>query len=130
MMRQTFGREGFWVILALLVVLCLGQGLAMVWLLRVAWQTQTPVGQSLTQVAWLLLILLCLTLLILFWMVVRRWREGILNSSQARKTDYVDVWSEAGRRVQPERDAPGQGDQGRWDSDEPESDGPEDSGPS
>jgi membrane protein implicated in regulation of membrane protease activity len=118
MIRQTFGREGFWVVLALLVVLCLGQALAMGWLLRVAWRSDGPVGQSLTQIAWLLLILLSLTLLILFWMVARRWREGILNSPAVRKTEYVDVWSEAGRRVQAEEDAGEQSDQGPWESDD------------
>lgn len=104
MTDRTFGKQGFWVVLSLLVVQALGQGVAMALVFRLAWQGQEGAGGALAQIAWLLLILLCLTLLILFWMVARRWREGILDGPEARKTAYVDLWSEAGRRMELQED--------------------------
>ncbi len=104
MTDRTFGKQGFWVVLSLLVVQALGQGVALGLVFKLSLQGRDEARQTPAQIAWLLLILLCLTLLILFWMVARRWREGILAGPEAKKTAYVDLWSEAGRRVELQED--------------------------
>lgn len=126
MTDRTFGKQGFWVVLSLLVVQALGQGVAMALVFRLAWLGQEGAGGTLAQIAWLLLILLCLTLLILFWMVARRWREGILAGPEVGKTAYMDLWSEAGRRMELQEDEdweePEQRDRDEHEEDEDEED--------
>ena len=53
----------------------------------------------LARLAWLSMVLLALTLVLLFWGVARLFRWGFGSHGRAVRTPYVDAWSLAGQRM-------------------------------
>ncbi len=66
----------------------------------------------LARLGWVSLSMLCITLLLLFWTVIRFYRHRFPSSHAASETPYVDAWSLAGERFKlEEEDDPGSEDQ-------------------
>jgi uncharacterized membrane protein YhaH (DUF805 family) len=120
MTSPTFGRQGFWILLSSLCVLALGQGVCLGMLMSISGRVDPSHWAALAHTAWLVLAMLCLTVLVIFWMVVRRWRERIFSGAAAGRTEYMDVWAEAGRRVRVDR--PEDPDDDGYEEDEDEDD--------
>jgi hypothetical protein len=116
----TFGRQGFWILLSSLGVLALGQGVCLGMLVRISGRLDSPHRAAIAHTAWLVLAMLCLTVLVIFWMVVRRWRERIFSGQDVGRTEYMDVWAEAGRRVRVDREA--EDDEGGYEEEDDEED--------
>jgi len=74
-----------------------------------------PTRKLLLRLAWLSLVLLAMTLVLLLWAAMRLVRSRIRFSKGPTTTPYVDAWSLAGKRFKLEddgedRDADGQND--------------------
>jgi len=83
-----------------LVVVAVLLGLLMYFLLSAAVVAEEQLSRALVRLAWFILALLALTLLMLFWVVMREVVRATRRPDR-RRTPYVNVWAEAGRRFQP-----------------------------
>jgi hypothetical protein len=80
-----------------------------------------PTRKLLARLAWGSLALLCVTLILLVWAVMRHIRQALTAAEPLKPSEYVNAWELAGKRFQlPEED----GD--KWRTDEQEEPGPED----
>ncbi len=100
--NRTFRRTGFWVLVSVLCVLIIGQTLLLATAWHLAWSLQRPERVQAGRIAWLSLVLLCIESLLLFWVVIRYLRDRLLHRRPRRTAPYVDIWAEAGQRIQVE----------------------------
>ncbi len=56
-------------------------------------------AKMLAKLAGLSLVMLCITLVMLFWLVARFLLHRFRGTSHSQKTEYVDAWSLAGKRM-------------------------------
>lgn len=59
-----------------------------------------PTQRLLLRLAWLSLVLLCLTLLMLLWAVIRHLRYRLRAEPPVKPSRYVNAWALAGKRFQ------------------------------
>jgi len=98
--RPGAGRFTF--LLVLLVVIAAAMGALTFITLRAAVGADEKTRSALVRLAWFSFALLGLTLVALFWAVVR---QSLLIRRQEQATgsmEYVDVWAEAGKRIEVE----------------------------
>jgi hypothetical protein len=100
--NRTFRRGGFWVLVTVLSVLIIGQTLLLASAWHLAWSLQRPARVQAGRIVWLSLVLLCIEALLLFWVVIRYLRDRLLRRRPRRPAPYVDIWAEAGQRIQVE----------------------------
>ena len=68
---------------------------------------QSPEYQAkklLTRLAWVSIAMLGLTVVMIFWVVIRFLTQRFAPSTQHQHTPYVDAWKLAGQRVKPEEE--------------------------
>ncbi len=86
------------VLIACLAALAAMLGAMLYLMLHRAGQTHDAEQRYFVRMAWLCLFMLCLTLLFIFWLLMRL-LAAWLRSGGHPPTPYVDAWSEAGRRM-------------------------------
>ena len=80
--------------------LAAGLGVMLAIAARGAWQvTDAPTQKLLLRLAWLSLVLLCVTLVLLLWAVLRHVRYRLYSAPPLKPSQYVDAWELAGRRL-------------------------------
>lgn len=112
-------------IILIVALIAIAAGLVALTLLtaRAAGEVKDPdLHMVLARLAWVATALLCLTLLLLLWAMMRFVRSRIRFTTERTPTPYVDAWALAGKRFKlPEEDDEGE------DSDS-EDDDPDDEG--
>ncbi len=89
----------FVVLLVMLGILTAGLGSLTYLAIDAAAQAGSDNMQKLlARLAWVSLSMLCITLLLLFWIIMRFFRRRFRSSHPASETPYVDAWSLAGER--------------------------------
>ena len=84
-----------------LALLAAGLGVMLVVTLRGAREIPDNVTQRLLlRLAWLSLLLLCLTLILLLWSVIRHVRYRLQWDAPVKRSEYVNAWELAGKRFQ------------------------------
>ena len=123
---QTVQRIVLIALIACLALLAAALGAMLFLMLRQAGQTHDAEQRYFVRMAWLCLFMLCLTLLLAFWLLMRLFATWVPSGGHP-PTPYVDAWAEAGRRMKAPADADESGAGG--DDDEEGPDGGQDSGP-
>ena len=108
---NTFRRSGFWVLVVVLLILMAGQVVQIAAAMKLVGAVGRPHRTQAGRIAWLSLLLLCIEALLLFWVVIRHAREGLSRTMPRERTQYVDIWAEAGQRFQLQEDAPDEDDE-------------------
>ncbi|MFP4354725.1 MAG: hypothetical protein ACLFUJ_06330 [Phycisphaerae bacterium] len=101
---KTFRRSGFWVLVVVLLILMAGQVVQIAAAMHLVDAVSRPRRTQAGRIAWLSLLLLCIEAMLLFWVVIRHAREGLSRTAPRQRTQYVDIWAEAGQRFQLQED--------------------------
>lgn len=93
------GRARHVVLLLVLLVLCLVLAGLLAAVLRNYPSADEPAQKLLLRLAWTAAVLLGICLVALMWMFIRWLRARLTPAPLLPKTEYVDAWAEAGRRI-------------------------------
>ena len=107
------------VVTVLLAVIAAGMVYVVLTVTGAAAGADEPTRRGLARLAWIGMLLLAVSVVLLVWSLARTLRLYLARPQQHRPTEYVDAWSEAGRRMQVESEP-------EEDDDEADEDSPED----
>lgn len=97
--QRTVRTANFIILIVSLTAMATGLALLTLVTTRAAGRIgDTETQKLLMRLAWVALALLCLTLVLLLWAVMRFVRSRIRFSRQRTHTPYVDAWALAGKR--------------------------------
>ncbi|MBN1553125.1 MAG: hypothetical protein JXA11_00145 [Phycisphaerae bacterium] len=102
--QQTVRRVNYTVLLFCLLLSAVVM-IAVVWILaRAAGGADERTRPVLVRLAWVAAACVGLDALGLLWILLRWMRLRILPSAPLPEAPYIDAWSEAGKRIQPDED--------------------------